>query len=260
MTFYNMFKQPYLDAPDDLGGGSDPIPPTDPIPPASDPVPPNTDPPIEQPKIKVKYNHQEMELPYDEAVTHIQKGMNYDKAVERAGQETLDKFIVEQYGESHGIKTYAEYQEALRQQEMKDKGVDPETVKKYVEEHPDVKAAREYRQNQEKEAKQKAEFVEFFGEFPDVDAAKIPPEVWAENAKGKPLADAYARYLLKSQRDEEAKAKANKANADSSMGSVSTNGNTDPGHISFEDFEKNRGNQEWVNKNYKKIMDSRAKW
>jgi hypothetical protein len=159
------------------------------------------------------------------------------EAEAKAEAKARDSVISEMYGTSHGIHTYADYKKAVQEQEMKDKGVDPETVKKYVEEHPDVKAAREYKQNQEKEAKQKEEFVEFFNEFPDVDAAKIPPEVWAENAKGKPLADAYARYLLKQNKAAEAITKANEANAGSSMGSVNGLGG-DPSILTEEMIEK----------------------
>jgi hypothetical protein len=193
-----------------------------------------------------------------------EENANYAKirreAEAKAEVKARDSVISEMYGQSHGIHTYADYQKALQEQEMKDKGVDPETVKKYVEEHPDVKAAREYRQNQEKEAKQKAEFVEFFNKFPDVKPDSIPAEVWAENAKGVPLRYAYADYALQQQKADADKAKANETNAKSSMGSVNTNGNTDPGYISSDEFEKNRGNQEWVNKNYAKIQSSRAKW
>ena len=34
-------------------------------------------------KLKIKYNHKEMEIPEDEAIPLIQKGMNYDKLQER---------------------------------------------------------------------------------------------------------------------------------------------------------------------------------
>ena len=46
--------------------------PTDPTPPADPPADPATDPPVDPvpQAIKVKYNHQELELPYEEAVQH----------------------------------------------------------------------------------------------------------------------------------------------------------------------------------------------
>ena len=34
-------------------------------------------------KLKIKFNHQEMELGEDEAIPYIQKGMNYDKLQEQ---------------------------------------------------------------------------------------------------------------------------------------------------------------------------------
>jgi hypothetical protein len=41
---------------------------------------------------------------------------------------------------------------------------------------------------------------------------------------------------------------------------VETSGNTDPGYISAEEFNNNRNNQEWVNKNFVKINKSMPKW
>ena len=82
MKFYEL-RQPYLDEFEGSGGEpsadqvSDPI--SDPI---SDPAPQ---------AIKVKFNHDEIEIPYEEAVQHIQKGMNYDKAVDRAKREAAEQ-------------------------------------------------------------------------------------------------------------------------------------------------------------------------
>lgn len=72
------------------------------------------------PKLKVKFNHEEKEIPYEEAVQLAQKGMNYDKAVERAKQEARDNWITEQGYEWQGkpITTEAEYKTALREQQL----------------------------------------------------------------------------------------------------------------------------------------------
>jgi len=86
-----MFRQPYLSEDDgvNLGGGEpSPEPTTEPTP---APDGGGTEPTPEPQRIKVKYNHQELEIPYEEAVQHIQKGMNYDKAVERARQEAAQQ-------------------------------------------------------------------------------------------------------------------------------------------------------------------------
>jgi hypothetical protein len=88
---------------------------------------PTPEPTPEPQTFKVKYNHQEIEIPYEEATTHIQKGMNYEKAVERAKQESIqagrDAWIAEQGYEWNGkpITTEAEYKQALQEKEVYDR-------------------------------------------------------------------------------------------------------------------------------------------
>lgn len=278
MFFLKMFRQPYLDGPLDLGGGGDPAP--------ADPNP-NTDPALTQDpkpegdpapganleKIKVKYNHQELELPYDEAVNHIQKGMNYDKAVERARQEARDAWIAEQNYEWNGktITTEAEYKEALKEAEIRksleSRELPPEVIEELVESRKfreETKAEKQARQQQERQQKDYQAFVEA---YPDVKPDQIPPEVWQEVQSGKSLVDAYAKHensTLKTKLAElEAKFKAqetNQSNASSSPGSVTGNGDNPADFISRETFEANKKDQKWVIKNLTRIQASRAKW
>ena len=60
----------------------------------------------EQPKIKVKYDKEEKELSYDEAVTLAQKGMNYDRLNEKydslKAKEHAIK-LVEKLAEQNGM-------------------------------------------------------------------------------------------------------------------------------------------------------------
>jgi hypothetical protein len=178
-------------------------------------------------------------------------------------QKARDAYIAEQgyVWKGNPIKTEAEYKQALYEKELEDKGMNPDDIKKLVDEHPDVKAAREIKEIQSKRERENAEFKDFANSYPEVKPTDIPKEVWEQQAKGIPLKYAYADYALRQMKAEEAKAKANKANADSSTGSVNSNGNTnDVGFISFEDFEKNKSDQGWVNKNFDKIMKSRAQW
>jgi len=195
------------------------------------------------PSIKVKYNHQELDLPYDEAVTHIQKGLNYEKAVERAKQEAKqearDSWITEQGYEWKGkpIKTESEYREALQEQELETKiraqyaNVPDEIINELTESR---KFREQYQtkeqQNQAKQAEQRM-YQEFDEAYPDLKGEEIPPEVWAEVQQGKNLLDAYVRHENKLLRDQlsgvqakEQAEQANLANAASSTGSVKTQG------------------------------------
>ena len=90
MKFMNMLRQPYLDEFDANGGAPSPEPLPEPEP-QPEPTPtPEPEPAPTIPPIKVKFNHEEMELPYEEAIQYVQKGMNYEKAVERAKKEAED--------------------------------------------------------------------------------------------------------------------------------------------------------------------------
>jgi hypothetical protein len=281
MTFFNMFKTPYLGADPGAGGGSDPIPPvTDP--PAGDP--PQSDPPV-NPAIKVKFNHEEREIPYEEAVTHIQKGMNYDKAVERARQEARDAWIAEQGYEWKGkpIKTEAEYKQALQEKETEDRiraqysNVPDEIVQKLLKvdelerwksdtEKKSQDSEAQSKADAEKQARQQRENEEFFAMFKaengrdfDPNTDKLPKELVAYLQKGMPIDYAYSRYLIDQKRVSTQTQEANTKNAQTSTGSVKTSGKTG-GFISFEDFEANKHNQKWVRDNLDTIEESRKRW
>lgn len=201
--------------------------------------------------IRVKYNHQELDLPYDEAVNHIQKGMNYEKAVERArqeaAQEARDSLIAAEgyIWKGKPITTEAEYIAAKKEQEM-----EQEIERKYAHLPDDVREEmlenRKFReqyqtQQQQIEAQQRqaqaqqdfasrrdSMYAEFLEEFPDQDFEAIPKEVFAEAEKwlktggreGRRLADAMTRHNWKQNMAQQQASEANQANAAASTGSV----------------------------------------
>lgn len=153
--------------------------------------------------LKVKYNHEERELSYDEAIELAQKGMNYEKAVERAKQEALDSYIAEQGYEWNGqpITTYEQYQQALKEQELIEQYQDADLPDEVIQELIENRKFREqYMAQQEQiqqEQKQQQEFVEFAEQFPDVDPESIPSEVWQQYESGVPLKYAYMEHEMK---------------------------------------------------------------
>lgn len=234
----------------------------------------------QQPKIPYKFMDKSGEMELDEATAYLQKGMNYERAVEKAKQEALDEYIAGFGYEWNGkpIKTKAEYDQALREKEIYDKykeqGLPEEVIEKLAKvDQIEAKMNTEERTKAQQE-KQQAEYKEFFNYFKaehgrDFDAEKdvIPQEVWQMREKGKTLTDAYTYYdnfnLKKKLAEYETKLKAqetNQANAASSTGSVTGNGITGADHISFETYEANKHDQSWVNKNFNKIMESRTRW
>ena len=147
-----------------------------------------------------------------------------------AKQRARDEWISEQGYEWNGkpIATEAEYKEALREKELveqyQSKGLPEEAVQELVE-------GKKFREKYESDVKakqaeeqQKADLKDFIAMFPDVKPEEIPIEVWKANAEGIPLRYAYSEHALKLTKAADMKVKANIENAQSSMGSVSTDG------------------------------------
>jgi hypothetical protein len=288
MLFNKMFRQPYLDVDDgtNIGGGIEP--PQEPLnePQLNNepsPTPQGENEPLEPQipqTIKVKYNHQEMELPYDEAVANIQKGMNYDKAIEKARQEARDSYIADQgyMWNDKPITTETEYKQALKEKEIYDKyqaqGLPDEVVQELVESKKFREQFESERKTKAEQDKKNAEYQEFFEYFKgengrDFNSATdtISQDVWDLVNKGKTLTDAYAYNINKQLKAKiaefEGKLKAqetNQANAGSSPGSVTGNGGTKGDFISKEVYETNKGNQQWLLRNYDTLKKSMNKW
>jgi len=152
--------------------------------------------------------------------------------------KTRDKMISEMYGDSHGIHTYSDYQraveqnaEAQRKADLEEKGIDPSVIDEILNGHPEVKKSRELIKQQEEQQKKNNEYGEFLDYFrtengkdfnPSTD--KIPNEVWELNSKGKSLTDAYAYHDSKQLRAKLKAFETNQANAQSSPGSLTGNG------------------------------------
>lgn len=110
-----------------------------------------------------------------------------------------DADVVEKYGQSHGLKTIAEFEEALMREEYQSKGIDPDMIKKLVDEHPAIKQAQ---QAQEAAAKAQQDrflvdnFDELTKEFPEIAKAEDVPadvwRVWRNGESGISLKQAYA--------------------------------------------------------------------
>ncbi|SDG47666.1 hypothetical protein [Desulfosporosinus hippei] len=119
----------------------------------------------------------------------------------KAAQAARDAFIAEQGYEWNGkpITTEAEYKQALYEKQMHDAGQDPDTVKKLVDEHPDVKKAREEFARMESQRQIWSEYQELAAEHDNIkDPSQIPPEVWQlKNDKGITLLDAQNRIIVK---------------------------------------------------------------
>lgn len=245
-------KSPYFSELDSTGGIEDSIDfeddsfnlgedGEDNTPPAEEGTEETQDTQLEPYKLKVKYNHEEMELAENEAIPYIQKGMNFDKAVERAAQEArqqaVDEYIANQGYEWNGkqITTQSEYQQALYEQELIEKGANPAEVAQLVNDHPDVRMAREIAEQKAREEQETQEYREFVTEYPDVKPEDIPKEVFQYQAQtGKSLTDSMRWHELKTMREQNKILQQNLENSKKApIGSVTAQGNEGTEHDPF---------------------------
>lgn len=171
----------------------------------------------EQIRFKVKYNHEEQELGYDDAIPLIQKGMNYDKLQERIGQLESDPRLsfIEELANEQGMDVN-EYLEAVKSaredaelRQLVESNIPEEYAKEMLENRKFREQQKEEQQRKADEEKKNAEFNDFFQTFKDAndrdfDPSKdqIPQEVWDAHAQGTPLKFAYMQHhnqQLKSQ-------------------------------------------------------------
>lgn len=196
---------------------------------------------VEQAEVQVEsesVNEEVTPSQIEKPVQSKEDNAQYAAVRREAEAKTRDKMISEMYGETHGIHTYSDYQkaveqnaEAQRKADLAEKGIDPALVDEYVSNNPVVRKAAELIKQQEQQAKQANEYGEFLEYFrtengkefnPSTD--KIPDEVWAQTAKGKNLTDAYAYHDSRQLRAKLKAFETNQANASSSPGSLTGNG------------------------------------
>jgi hypothetical protein len=211
--------------------------------PAEEPTEPTET--VTQPQtVKIKFNHEEREIPLEEAAALAQKGMVFDKAIERAKQEAAqqarDAFIAEMGMTWNGkpITTEAEYRQALAEQELinkyKDRNLPPEVIQELIESRRDREERQREKAAREEEARRQADFNEFFAYFESVNERRfdpqkdiLPQEVMDAVEKGQPLKYAYMEYHNKELRNQLKIAKQNEVNIKKApVSSVTAGGGT----------------------------------
>lgn len=190
------------------------------------------------PKVKIKYNSEERELDLEEAAQLAQKGMNYEKAVERARQEARDAVIAEMGYTWNGkpIQTEAEYKQALEEQRIiekyKDRDLPEEVIQELIESRRDREERQRKEQEQQKEQERLSAFNEFFEYFEEVNERPfdpkmdtLPQEVQEAVNKGQSLLAAYMKHHNKELRNQLKIAKQNQTNLKKApVGSVTAGG------------------------------------
>lgn len=191
-------------------------------------------------KFKVKFNHEERELGYDEAVPLIQKGMNYDKLSQQINSLKADPRLnfVEELAQANNM-TVEQYITAVKQsqyeaqvQELVQKNIPEEYAREMLE---NKKFRQETQSKQKAEAEQKtkqeaeAQMVREFAEaFPGVTADQLPDEVLIKVQNGVPLKYAYMEHQMSQMQNEIKILKTNKTNEKKApVGSTAVHGSKD---------------------------------
>jgi len=157
-----------------------------------------TEPP-EPYKLRVKFNHQEVEIPEPDAIPLIQKGMNYDKLAERLisiqNDPVFSKYDkVRQLADMYGVEDdalldalYDQYYQTAADQQ----GLTPEQIRY---EHELKQREATLNQRMQAEQQQRATYAmydRFLQAFPNIKAEDIKPETWARVQSGMDLTTAY---------------------------------------------------------------------
>jgi hypothetical protein len=199
-----------------------------------------TEQPEQTPFLKVKYNKEEMELDEERARELAQKGLNYDKTIERLQALESDPRLsfIEDLAQQHGM-TPDEYIEAVQQQreqsridELVSQGISEEVAQELLESRRDREERKREKEAKAEEEKKNAEFGEFFNYFreangreyvPNQDA--IPENVWESVNQGVPLKFAYMAHENSQLRTQLSTLKQNQSNAQKApVGSVTAHG------------------------------------
>lgn len=198
---------------------------------------------------KAKYNKEPVEVKdFDEVINNFQKGLNYDKMVEKYNNLEHSKafsyvskkaqelgMTVDQYMDQ--VEQYEKEQEKAKEQERIDEmianGVPEDVAKEVVATSQLRKQLQEEKNQLEKEKqereeneKKNREYADFLEAFPDVKAEDIPKEVFLDAQKSN-LTTAYLKWQNAEQKKQIERLKQNEKNRSSSVGSTTQFGSKD---------------------------------
>ena len=188
-------------------------------------------------------------------------------AVQRARDEAAEALA--QRFKIPNVKTFDDFERYGQDLELQQSGVDPEKYKALRENDPEIVSARKIREQHEKATKELQAITEFRMAVKDAEGREFDiatdfqaySAIKAESdASGKSIADIMVKQqnakLLSRIAEFEAKAKAqevNKANADSTPGSVQTDGNTANSSVTEADIDAHANDVSWMRRHYKEV-------
>ena len=116
-------------------------------------------------RLKVKYNHEELLIPENEAILLAQKGLNYDKVLKSLNELKEEKCFDElsEIAKDYGFESNKDFLNRLKEQKTENK----DSLK------------------------------EFLRNNPNIDTREIPDEVITEYLNGNDFSESFGRYALK---------------------------------------------------------------
>ncbi len=195
--------------------------------------------PTQEPhKLKVKYNHQDIELGEDEAVPLIQKGMNYDKLQEKYNAIQSDPRLskadkVKQVSELLGYQSDDELLEALYQtyyqSAAEQQGLTPEQIRRDHELKQRENALNQKEQTLTQKHQTEAMYERFLSAFPNAKPEDIKPETWQKVQSGMDLTTAYVMQKNQDLADRLKRLEQNQKNKNiAPVSGVTAHGSQDP--------------------------------
>ena len=168
-----------------------------------------------------------------------------------------DYEISKQYGQ-YGIHTVEDYQKALVEQEAQQKNIDPEFYNEFNSVKNELNNLKRERLliEQDKKLLNDPKLGEFYKQVkPNVEAIANQYNTDLDTAFTFLLRDKVPELMQKINTNEK-----NLKNAQTSTGSVNSQGALPQEIISKDTFESNKHDRNWVIKNLTKISQSRSKW
>ena len=197
----------------------------------------------QQQLLRVKYNKEEREIPIDEAIPLVQKGLNYDKMQEKLQALESDPRLsfVEQLARDNGMDVN-EYLDAVKQareqqelNELIQNNIPEELAQEILESRKERETRKQQEQAKKQEEAQHSEAMEFFDYFRQVNGREydpkgndLPDEVLAlQEEQGIPMKYAYMQYHNQQLQNQIKVLKQNEENAKRApVGGLTTHGST----------------------------------
>jgi hypothetical protein len=164
----------------------------------------------EEKMFRIRFNHEDLEIPHSEAIELIQKGKNYEKISSRLEAIEADPRLsfVERLAEENDMSVeefLSEWEEQRQQSQLEEliaNNIPEELAIEIMEARQDREERRREKAEAEAKAKEESEFNEFFSQFELLNGRPyqpgkdiVPAEVWEAQAQGVPLKYAYLQHF-----------------------------------------------------------------